>query len=138
MSDGGIVGPAAGNRGSAYILDSYRLDASRFTVNAFKGIDPPELPHHNHRWEWCWSIILQGGYTHEYFFVRDGVAGEIQQRTFRPGDINFMPRNLYHKIVALEPETYTMLCAGPTVKGVNFEYWTGGRSIPWNEYGTGG
>jgi hypothetical protein len=134
MSDAGIVGPAMGNRGSAYILDSFRLDASRFTVNAFRNPDPPELPHHNHRWEWCWSIILAGGYTHEFFHVTDGVAGPVSLRTFREGDVNFMPRSLYHKIVALEPNTYTFLCSGPTIPGHGFEYWVPGRgSVPWNE-----
>ena len=133
--DEGIVGPAPGNRGSAYILDSFRLDASRFTVNAFKNPDPPELPHHNHRWEWCWSIILQGGYTHEFFILgEDGKPGPTELKTFRSGDVNFMPWRLYHKIIALEPDTYTFLCSGPTRPGHGFEYWHNGRSVPWNEY----
>lgn len=133
MDEGITVSRGAG-RGGVEILDSFRLDASRFTVNQFKNPDPAELPHHNHRWEWCWSIILQGGYTHEFFYVRDGIATPTERKTFRVGDINFMPFELYHKIVELEPNTFTMLCAGPRRPGHGFEYWVDGKSIPWNEY----
>lgn len=113
-----------GGRLGVDVLDVYTFDADRLRLNKIKAPDAPWL--HNHPWEFCWSLILNGGYTHEYAYLQpDGSLSERQFRTFRPGDVNFMPNSLFHRIHEVEPETYTQIFWGPDMPDVKHVlYWT--------------
>jgi hypothetical protein len=106
------------------VLDTWLFDASRLRINKIKAPDAPWL--HNHPWEFCWTLILNGGYTHEYATLQpDGSLSERAFRAFRPGDVNFMPHSLFHRIDSVLPDTYTMIFWGPDTPGAKHVlYWT--------------
>ena len=124
-----IAAIVGAERPTGAVLDLWKFDASRFRVNHIKAPDT-KLPWcHNHPWEFCWGLILNGGYTHEY---HDG-DGVCKTATFRPGDVNFMLHSRYHRILELEPDTYTLFFWGPDVPRKRLEYWRDGVSVPWSE-----
>ncbi len=128
-----IAAMAGGTRPTGAVLDLWKFDASRFRINHLL---EPDLKHpwcHNHPWDFCWGLILNGGYTHEYHDVEDGAATELRQQSFKPGDVNFMLNNRYHRIVSLEPNTYTLFFWGPdNDRGAGLKYWINGRgAVPW-------
>ena len=109
----------SGRRLGADVLDGWIFDFSRLRLLHIKEPDSPWL--HNHPWLFCWSLILNGGYTHEYATLQpDGSLGERAFRTFRPGDVNFMPHSMVHRIDSVLPETYTQLFYGPDIEGPQF------------------
>lgn len=113
-----------GGRMGADVLDVYAFDAARFRLNKIKAPDIEEWLH-NHPYEFCWSLILNGGYTHEFATLQpDGSLGPRALRSFRPGDVNFMPNGLFHRIQAVEPDTYTQIFFGPDTRGRLIKYWT--------------
>ena len=114
-----------GNRLGVDVLRTWSFDATQMRINRVLGADAPHL--HNHPFEWCWGLILNGGYEHEFFELdADGKPGPTRAKAFGPGDVNFMPHRLFHRIVRAEPETYTLFFRGPAVEGArNFPtYWT--------------
>jgi predicted metal-dependent enzyme (double-stranded beta helix superfamily) len=114
-----------GNRLGVDVLRTWSFDATRMRVNQVLGTDAPLL--HNHPFEWCWGLILNGGYTHEFFELSaDGVPGPTQTKSFAPGDINFMPSRLFHRIAHAEPETFSLFFYGPDTPGAERHplFWT--------------
>ena len=114
-------------------IDLWKFDASRFRINHIKSADT-DLPYcHNHPWEFCWGLILNGGYTHECFDVADGKAGPARSETYAPGQVNFMLHSKYHRILEVQPDTYTLFFWGPDRdRGKGLRYWVPGRgSVPW-------
>ena len=112
-----------GGRLGIDVLDVYAFDASQLRLNKIKVPDAPWL--HNHPWEFCWSLILHGGYTHEFAYLQpDGSLSPHERRAFRPGDINFMPNSLFHRIDEVLPETYTQIFWGPDTGIKHVLYWT--------------
>ncbi len=119
-----------GMRAGIPVLTTYYWTANRFSLNHLKQPDGPLL--HCHPWEFCWSLILNGGYTHEFAYLQpDGTLGPIQVRAFRPGDVNFMTHALFHRIADVEPDTYTQIFWGPDVDGVPQlpGYWVDGQVL---------
>jgi hypothetical protein len=116
--------PQAGRRLGVEVLDTWSFDASRLRINKIKAPDAPHL--HNHPWEWCWALILSGGYVHEFAYLQpDGSLSKRELRAFRPGDVNFMPHSLFHRIAEVEPETYTQIFWGPDIPDCkHVTYWT--------------
>lgn len=99
--------------------------AGSWSINRILDADGPLL--HSHPYAFCESLILAGGYTHEFFLLgEDGVPGETQVATFRPDAVNFMPGNCFHRIVSVEPGTVTWLAYGPALER-SLEYWVPGR-----------
>ncbi len=129
-----IAAIAGGERPTGAILDLWKFDSSRFRINHIKTPDTA-LPYcHNHPWEFCWGMVLNGGYTHEFFDLGpDKQPGPMQTATFRSGGpVNFMLHSRYHRIVELEPDTYTLFFWGPDVPRKRLEYWVPGRgSVTW-------
>lgn len=119
-----ITRVASGGRMGVDVLDVYMFDAARFRLNKIKAPDiAPWL--HNHPYEFCWSLILNGGYTHEFAVIQaDGTLGPREMKTFRSGDVNFMPHSTFHRIDSVEPETYTQIFFGPDKGGRVIKYWT--------------
>lgn len=112
-----IVQIPKGRRLGVDVLDGWAFDTLQQRIVRIHAPDGPYL--HNHPWEWCWSLILNGGYTHEFATLQaDGSLGPRDFRTFRPGDVNFMPHSLFHRIDDVLPETYTHLFYGPDAPGV--------------------
>lgn len=129
-----IAAMLGGGRPSGAKLDLWKFDASRFRINHILTPDHEPLLH-NHPWEFCWGLILNGGYTHEFFELgSDKQPGPTQHKTFKSGDVNFMHNNMYHRIVDLQPNTYTLFFWGPNVgKDNTLRYWKNGKAIPWSE-----
>ena len=75
-----------------------------------RGDDDMEL--HSHPWAWSLAIILAGGYKEErriHAFGRSWVT----LRTWRPGDINFIRGEDYHRVDLLEDDSWSLFIAGP-------------------------
>lgn len=126
-----------GGRPTGAVLDLWKFDSSRFRINHIKTPDLA-LPYcHNHPWEFCWGMVLSGGYTHEFFDLgEDKQPGPLQTETFRSGGpINFMLNRRFHRIIELEPDTYTLFFWGPDVgRGKGLLYFVPGRGVvPWAE-----
>lgn len=119
-----MISRFSGARLGAEVIDTYAFDASQLRINKIKAADLPEWLH-RHPYEWCWSLILNGGYTHEFAMLQpDGTLGPRERRTFKPGDINFMPHSLFHRIDVVKPDTYTQIFFGPAQGGRLIQYWT--------------
>lgn len=63
---------------------------------------------HNHPWTWSISIILWGGYSEE----RRQPDGSITRKTYRPGSINFIRRNTFHRVDLLEDGAWSLFITG--------------------------
>lgn len=100
--------------------DDEREEGSDRAVNVFlhrfhRGDDDVAL--HNHPWGWGFSLILSGGYREE---LRAG--DEVVTREFRPGDVNFLTHETYHRVELLEDECWTLFVAGPKTTG-SWGFW---------------
>lgn len=62
---------------------------------------------HNHPWRWAASLILTGGYTEER--LESGLAVTY---THQVGDLSGLMPGDYHRIVAVEPGTFTLFIVG--------------------------
>lgn len=69
---------------------------------------------HNHPFEWSFSIILFGSYAEE----RRLNNGNIIVRLFKPGDINFISREDFHRIDLINGEVWTLFFTGPRISNV--------------------
>lgn len=68
--------------------------------------------YHNHPWHTSFSIILAGGYTEERVTVVDGDY-QVVNRTFRPGMINVIRNDDFHRVALLDGKTtWTLFVAG--------------------------
>ena len=70
---------------------------------------------HNHPWRTATSLILSGGYTEERL-----VGDEKVQFTYGPGDVNRLDAGTFHRISAIEPNTWTMLVVGERMQSWGF------------------
>ena len=102
----------------------------------FRGDDDRAL--HNHPWRLSHSFILFGGYR-EYRW--DGKHQVILERDFRPGDVNFLSRQDYHRIELLDPERgcWSLFFAIDRLAksdGTDWDFFIPetGETIPWGKY----
>jgi len=102
-----------------------------FRLNRLLVPDGPLL--HSHPYAWCTGWILSGGYTHEFFELDDnGQPGPTRVETFRPGELNHMPAKVFHRVVAVEPGTWTAFRYGPP-QGKR-QYWVPGKgAVDWEK-----
>ncbi len=100
-----------------------------FRVNHILLPDGPLL--HSHPYEWCTGWVLSGGYAHEYFEVgEDGAPGPLRTQSFGPGEFNHMPGNVFHRVSAVQPNTWTAFRYGPPT-GTR-QYWVPGTGpVDW-------
>lgn len=82
---------------------------------------------HSHPWDKSYALILKGGYTEE--------RGD-RVKTFRPGMINIIRRDDYHKVTLLNPKkgSWSLFIAGRNVGSWGFRDMQTGEHIPWKEY----
>jgi hypothetical protein len=86
--------------------------------------------HHNHPWDWSFSVVIRGGYTEERF---DPESGETWRETHRAGGLNILRRGDYHRIEELHGDTWTLFVCGP-LSGKSWGFWMPGRGhVPWRD-----
>lgn len=88
--------------------------------------------HHNHPFNWSISLILVGGYTEE----RVDSKGGITTKRFRPGMVNIIRRNDFHRIELTNQELgcWTFFIAGKRVGEWGFRDNVTGFFIPWTRW----
>jgi hypothetical protein len=89
-----------------------------------------DLELHNHPWAGT-SLILTGGYREE----RRGADDRIEWRWFRPGDVNELAPDTFHRVDLLEPNAgcWTLFIAGERVQSWGFWDRRSGAFTPWHE-----
>lgn len=107
---------------------------------------------HNHPWDWGLSLILTGGYREERRVhlrmhenlelpqelqkVLERVRHGILSRDFRPGSINFLRANTFHRIDLLDEQAgcWTLFIHGKRVQ--NWGFWNRFTDwyTPWREF----
>lgn len=87
-------------------------------LHKFYSADVDDAPH-SHPWRWAVSVCLHGGYTEERTHVPTGV---VTRRRIRPGSINVLRGDTFHRVAVLdeEDETWTLFLAGPRTAGWGF------------------
>ena len=119
-----------------YLLFRDRGDeASRFPFNVFlhffhRGDDDEAL--HNHPWKWSVSVILKGGYVEER-----RVGLRIIRKVLRPGRINIIRADDYHRVDLLQPKrgAWSLFIAGPRT-GKSWGFWDRDTRVytPWRTF----
>ena len=73
--------------------------------------DDPRPEPHNHPWDFV-STILGGGYSERrWWYDVDGVLRQ-SEHTYRAGDTNTVPANVFHVVYDIQPNTVTHLVCG--------------------------
>ncbi len=113
--------------GSPYLLRVYLLERENdqerrrrpepWLHHFFRGDEDREL--HSHPFQWASSLILTGGYTEERRMPDDRVL------TFerKPGRLNFLKANTYHRVRLTTERCWTLFLAGPRVDKPRDESW---------------
>jgi hypothetical protein len=89
----------------------------------FRGDLDREL--HNHPWGYGVSLILSGGYVEErYDGPLDQIApSKVRTRTLRPGSVNIIRHDTYHRVRMINGTTWSLFFAGPRVAATRGEDW---------------
>lgn len=82
--------------------------------------DDPRPEPHNHPWPFK-SEILSGGYSETRYWVEDGKV-IVEEKTYRKGDINDMPDNVFHVVHDVQPKTVTRLTCGKAAPNNEWGY----------------
>jgi hypothetical protein len=82
---------------------------------------------HNHPWSRASFLIVSGGYTEERL-----VDGEVVRFVLKPGDVNHLNASTFHRIVSIEPNTWTLGLIGERVQ--DWGFLVDGALVPWREY----
>lgn len=112
-----------------YIHPKREVDEDRTTpfgvyINFFHRSDEDEHEH-NHPWDHAVAIVLAGGYTDQ----REGVV-----KVYRPGDINVLDGNTFHKVTLLDPKqgSWSLFIAAKRFQSWGFK--TPEGIVPWRKY----
>jgi len=120
-----------GRDGKPY-MSRYRVidlgkERGRVYLNHFhRGDEDREL--HNHPWHGV-SLILAGGYREERREGRIVVA-----RDYKPGDVNVICPDTFHRVDLLEADCWTLFATGPVVQSWGFWSRVTGDFTPWREF----
>ncbi len=86
------------------------LDKSVFVHEFMRGDSDRE--YHNHPWRFSVSFILAGGYREDRLVLKDGDY-KVVTRTLRPGSINIIRSDDFHRVSLLDGKTtWTLFIAG--------------------------
>lgn len=98
--------------GSPYLTRTLlpRLGRHRVMLHRIHRKDADPWPH-NHPWRDARFLVLSGGYTEE----RDGAT-----RVLRPGDVNALTAETFHRVTHVEPNTWTLGLIGERVQDWGF------------------
>ena len=94
-----------------------------------RGDDDQEL--HGHPWKWAVSFILSGGYREER---RLPDTSKVIVRTFRPGSMNLLFDDDYHRVDLLDDEAWTLFVVGPKVADWSFWNRHTGETTQWRKF----
>ena len=84
---------------------------------------------HNHPWRWAVSFVLAGGYWEER-----RVGDDVFVREVRPGHINILSANSFHRVTLRDGDAWTLFVVGPKVSGWGFWKQDDGSFTPWREF----
>lgn len=84
---------------------------------------------HNHPWRWSCALVLAGGYVEERR-VRDNVV----RRDVKPGRLNWIGHDDFHRVDLRGPEAWTLFLAGPKVSSWGFWNRATGAFTHWREF----
>lgn len=88
-----------------------------------------DLELHNHPWKWAFSIILAGGYREERM-----VDGKVFTFKVRPGSINIIRDNDFHRVDLFEEDCWTLFITGPKAQSWGFMDRITREFTPWREF----
>lgn len=101
-----------------------------------RGDEDREL--HNHPFAWSFSVILVGGYLEERRvfdeFARPERMWNVEKREVRPGQINFIGKNDFHRVDLIDGECWTLFVAGPKIGTWGFWERETDKAFPWREF----
>ena len=81
-------------------------------VHEFKRGDS-DAEYHNHPWKFSFSLILAGGYLEERVHRLIDCSYRVIGRTFRPGMVNVIRDDDFHRVALLDGKTtWTLFVAG--------------------------
>lgn len=83
---------------------------------------------HNHPWS-GFSLILAGGYSEE----RRGDVGEVRRIVYRPGSVNRLEANTFHRVDLLEEDCWSVIVTFGKTQTWGFWNRESGIFIPWRE-----
>jgi hypothetical protein len=123
--------------GRGQTVDDARDDrrTGKWRVRLHHFVGPDDAGHHNHPFEWAFSIVLWRSYTEEVFETPEQIAerwgpghpyslrGVVRTRRVRW--FNWIPWGKYHRITKLHGDVWTLFITGPRVSSWGF--WVPGR-----------
>lgn len=96
---------------------------------------------HSHPWDKSAAIILSGGYVEErvtevHLAGTQHTTVETRTKTFRPGDVNIITKDDYHRVDLLYPDrgSWSLFVAGKNVGSWGFLDATSGKHVAWRDY----
>jgi hypothetical protein len=96
---------------------------------------------HNHPWAWAVSLVLVGGYIEELRVRCGGRAGgrefvrdRVVHRPFRPGSVNRLSADTFHRVELLGRDAWTLFVSGPIVQSWSFWSLATGQYTPWRQF----
>jgi len=105
--------------GSEYLTRIYlrqgQPDFGMFLHYFHKGDQVRDL--HSHPWEYAYSIVLTSGYDEERC---EGPTGKIVHVSHKPGDVNVLTKDTYHRVDLLNGGAWTLFIRGPRIQGWGF------------------
>lgn len=94
-------------------------------------ISDPDRDLHNHPMN-AVSLILRGSYREESY--ASPYTTDIVQRVYSPGRLNFITRDLYHRIQLLDDKVWTLFVAGTREGEWGFKLRSTGEWVHHREY----
>jgi len=85
---------------------------------------------HNHPWRWAAGVILAGGYREERRVAGDVVA----VRVVRPGSLNLIHGDTFHRVELLDGECWTLFLTGSRNQEWGFWDRASGAFTPWRDF----
>lgn len=131
-----IVGHDGSTYLARYTVFNFGRDGWRLYLHRFdRGDEDPEL--HNHPWR-AVSVILSGGYREERRFDAIDSFGNdthgIMEIERRPGSINFIDYDTFHRVDLLGGPAWSLILCGPTARSWGFWNRLTGVFTPWREF----
>lgn len=120
----GVTGP---------YLTRYRILETkplRIFIHQFHRSDEDEELH-NHPWGRAISLILSGGYDEEQ---RVRGSDRVASCRFRPGTINIIDAEDFHRVDLLDDEVWTLIVAGRRIQDWGFWDRHTGRYTQWETF----
>lgn len=125
--------------GSPYLTRYILLIVSKFRLFLHRiHTADPQKDEHCHPWLWAKSIILWGGYTEEVVHPQEYLGNglyaiplrKLRQHGFL--SVNHITHDMYHKIIHVKPNTWTLFIGGK--KATSWGFLVNGKHVDYREY----